>query len=82
DKVEAKNEAVEAEVLPVIVQQLEQTFTAFAQFMQSSLEFQQQMIQEVKKGDTISDIRIQKDGNGAIIGATVKKVSSGSETLQ
>ena len=82
DKIEAKNAAVDAEMLPVVVQQLEQTFTALAQFMQRSLEFQQQMIQEVKKGDTISDIKIQKDSNGAIIGARVKKIAAGSGTVQ
>ena len=82
DKVEAKNEAAEAEVLPIVVQQLESTFTTFVQFMQASLELQQQMIQEIRKGDTISDIQIQKDKSGAIIGARVKKSAASGQMVQ
>ena len=79
DKMNAQNEAAKADVLPVIVEQLQTAFGQIGELLQQSIVLQRQTLAAIQAPKKVSIGSIQKDANGTPVGATVVSTPTNSQ---
>ena len=66
-----KNKVAETDVLPKVLETLQQAFQPLAQAMQQMVDLQQQTIAAIQAPKRVSIGAVQKDASGAITGASI-----------